>query len=233
MRGQDQGKNIISPIGAPTSYPHPNVNFDRVAPFYRLLETLVFGDQLQQARNGFVRQIESPHRALVVGEGNGRFLVELLQAHPSMEIDCVEASTRMIDLARARLGNERVRFICIDVRQVALTEHRYDLIVTHFFLDCFTQATLPQVIEKLARAATHNATWLIADFCLPPQGWRRLRARMLLVAMYAFFRLVAGIEASKLVDYGPLLRAHDFSLTNEVVAPNEMTRSQVWQRAQL
>jgi ubiquinone/menaquinone biosynthesis C-methylase UbiE len=206
------------------------VNFDRVAPYYRWLERLVFGDQLQQARIAFVRQIDPPRRALVVGEGNGRFLVALLHAHRDVRVDCVEASARMIELARVQAGDERVQFIQADILETSLPENSFDLVVTHFFLDCFAERSLRQVIEKLSRAATRDATWLIADFCEPPRRWRRLRTRALIATMYAFFRAVSGIQARRLVDYAPYLRAEGFALTNDLLSPNEIIRSQVWRR---
>jgi SAM-dependent methyltransferase len=97
------------------------VNFDLVAPHYRLLESIAFGNALQSARTCWIQQIPRPRRALIVGEGNGRFLCELLRAHPKIDIDCVEASGRMVALARARVRRlcaeslSTVRFFCLDV----------------------------------------------------------------------------------------------------------------------
>jgi ubiquinone/menaquinone biosynthesis C-methylase UbiE len=206
------------------------VNFDRIAPHYRWLERLVFGDRLQAARTAFVRQISPAQRALVVGEGNGRFLEVLLREHQSVRVDCLDASTRMLGLARRHAGEERVRYLHADIRQAQLLVASYDLIVTHFFLDCLTETELRHVIARLSRAAKDRATWLIADFCLPSHGWSRMRARLLISAMYFFFRAVAGIEARCLLDYAPLLSTEGFTLTNEVFSPNEMIRSQIWQR---
>jgi ubiquinone/menaquinone biosynthesis C-methylase UbiE len=206
------------------------VNFDRVAPHYRWLETLVFGDQLQRARTAFLRQIRPPRHVLVVGEGNGRFLAEFVKAHPDAAVDCVEASARMIALARERLGKAAVRFQCADIREAQLPDAIYDLIVTHFFLDCFDDATLGDVIAKLARSATGKAQWLIADFSPPARGWRRLRARSLIALMYWFFRAVAGLEARFLVDYRPSLSRQGFVLREEIISPNQMIRSELWQR---
>ena len=207
------------------------MNFDRVAAHYRWLETIVFGQQLQRARTAFVRQVGVPRRALVVGEGNGRFLAELLRAHPGLRVDCIDASARMIALARTELDDEsRVNFIQADIRAAALGAQQYDLIVTHFFLDCFAEETLAAVIAKLADCATPQAQWLVADFCEPGKGWRRLRARFLIATMYSFFRLLAGIEARRLVDYRPFLRAQGFSFTEAKFLPNEMIRSELWRR---
>ena len=206
------------------------MSFDRVAPHYRWLETVAFGKQLQQARVAFVGEIGRPHRVLIVGEGNGRFLAELLRVHPCLQVDCIEASTRMIALAHRELEESRVNFIQADIQATLLPAQHYDVIVTHFFLDCFVEKTLAMVIAKLANAATPQARWLVADFCEPGKGWRRLRARFLIAMMYSFFRAIAGIEARRLVDYRPFLRAQGFVLTEATLSPNEMIRSELWRR---
>ncbi len=206
------------------------MNFDRVAPHYRWLETLVFGRKLQEARIAFVRQIAPPRRVLVAGEGNGRFLAEFVRAHPGAEVDCVEASARMIEIARARIQSGRVRFICADLREVKLEREAYDLLVTHFFLDCFAAKGLAEIVAKLAALATAEAQWLIAEFCEPAAGWGRFGARGLIAAMYFFFRAVAGIEGCRLLDYQPLVRSAGFCLTSQTLLANGMIRSQLWQR---
>ena len=55
------------------------VNFDRVARVYRLLEYVIFGGALQRARVRWFNALEQPQRALVIGEGDGRFLSELMR----------------------------------------------------------------------------------------------------------------------------------------------------------
>ncbi len=206
------------------------MNFDRVAPFYRRLETLLFGGRLQAARCAFVRQINGAGRALVVGDGDGRFLEQLLRAQPDLQVECLDASAAMLALARRRAGEARVQFIQADLREAAFPTKRYDLIVTHFFLDCFEEPNLGRVVEKLSAAASDDAIWLIADFHEPPRGWRRSSGRLIIATMYLFFRMAAGLEARRLVDYAPLLQAAGFTLTNERISANELIRSQRWER---
>jgi SAM-dependent methyltransferase len=208
------------------------VSFDAVAPWYRTLETIAFGNALQHARVACLDEIGAARRALIVGEGNGRFLNELLRVHGDVEVDCVDASERMLSLAKNRVGPNarRVRFLQHDLIDWTPLSGGYDLIVTHFFLDCFAEDQLAAIVEKLSRAATANATWLLADFCVPAEGFDRLRARAWLSAMYRFFRVAARIQAWELVDASPSLRSESFVLAQEHLFRHGMLKSQMWRR---
>jgi len=212
------------------------VSFDALAPWYRTLEWIAFGDDLQHCRVACLSEIAAPQRALIVGEGNGRFLCELLRLHPGVEVDCLDASDHMLRVARKRLERalpgraESVRFLHQDIMSWALPERNYDLLVTHFVLDCFPEAALTGIIKKLARTATDNANWLLADFCVPARGMARLRARAWLAAMYLFFRVTARIPASELIDPTPFLRAEGFGLARQQLLRKGMLKSETWRK---
>ncbi|MEO7724404.1 MAG: class I SAM-dependent methyltransferase [Chthoniobacterales bacterium] len=207
------------------------MSFDRVAPFYRALERLVFGDQLQQARVAFLEEIERPRRVLIVGEGDGRFLAEFVRRHPRATIDCVDASVRMIDIARSRSGGSAINFIHADFSTLSLEPDLYDLIVTHFFLDCFAGALLREVVEKLGRAASRNAIWLLSDFRVPDSGWRRFWARVCIRAMYLFFGLVSGLGTQRFEDPSPGLRSAGFVCVSQCLTRAGMVKSELWRRS--
>jgi len=160
------------------------VSFDLVAPHYRWLEAIAFGNALQRARTRWIDTIARPKRTLILGEGDGRFLCELVRAHPKIDVDCIDASAAMLHLARARLSRthpesvSRVHFICEDILQWS-PRKSYDLLVTHFFLDCFPATELQAIVAKLARAAEPDAVWLIADFTIPRKRFARGHARVL------------------------------------------------------
>jgi SAM-dependent methyltransferase len=214
------------------------VSFDIVAPWYRTLEAIAFGNALQQARVACLGEIGSPRRALIVGEGNGRFLAALLQRQPLIRIDCIDSSERMLDLARQRILRttpdeiHRVAFLLADVPSWAPND-RYDLIVTHFLLDCFGVQQVGRIVAKLAQAATPNAAWLLADFRVPEAGFARWHARAWLAVMYSFFRSVARIEARDLVDPSPFLRAEAFVLERQHVFRFGMLKSELWRKSDL
>jgi SAM-dependent methyltransferase len=207
------------------------VSFDFIAPHYCWLETIAFANTLQAARVAFVDQIGVPKRALIVGEGNGRFLQALLRNHPAITVDCVDASARMLNLARKRVRNDsRVQFLQRDLRNWSPEKDAYDLIVTHFFFDCFGEVTLGAIVEKLAAASSAEAQWLIADFCLPGKNLVQWPARFCLGMMYLFFRIVARIEAQRLTAAAPFLQRQSFTLAERKLFAGEMVQSEWWQR---
>jgi ubiquinone/menaquinone biosynthesis C-methylase UbiE len=212
------------------------VTFDRIARSYRLLETIAFGQSLQRARVRWIEKIPRPRRVFILGEGNGRFLCELLRVHPKIDIDCVDASARMLTLARTRARQispeswQRIQFIHADILKWS-PRNSYDLIVTHFFLDCFPRDEVKAIVDKLAKAAAPGAMWLLADFTIPPAGiFSRMHAKLWLRMMYIFFRCAAGITANGLVDPTPYLEANNFVPMSRQSSRAAMVKSELWQR---
>jgi SAM-dependent methyltransferase len=156
--------------------------------------------------------------------------------HPAVAVDCLDASERMLQLARERVeqtspdGAARIRFLHEDITSWIPPKNHYDLIVTHFVLDCFRESELALIIEKLPTAATKDAIWLLADFRAPSRGFTRLRARVWLGLMYGFFRVTARIEANELIDPTPFIRAQGFALATRHQFKGAMLKSESWQR---
>lgn len=156
--------------------------------------------------------------------------------HPELEVDCVDASERMLKLARKRIEHQlpdranQVRFLQRDITSWEPPENHYDLVVTHFLLDCFPEAELAAIIKTFAHATKPDAFWLLADFCRPPRGWARLRAQMWLAAMYQFFRVTARIRATELIDPTAFLQAEGFALARQHLFRRGMLKSQLWRR---
>ncbi|MFL6515926.1 MAG: class I SAM-dependent methyltransferase [Chthoniobacterales bacterium] len=211
------------------------MSFDRIADVYWLLEKITFGQTLQRARTFGVDKLSDPKRALLIGEGDGRFLEALLRAHRNLEVDCVDGSARMLELARQRLerrvpgGLARIRFLQSDIRDAAF-DNRYDVIVTNFVLDCFEGDELKTLVTNLVRAALPGCVWLLADFSVPDAGWRKLHAKAWIGFMYRFFRLTTDIRAKALSDPAGLLQEAGFALKGQKRWRAGMVKSEVWER---
>jgi ubiquinone/menaquinone biosynthesis C-methylase UbiE len=206
------------------------VSFDRLAPHYRWLETVGFGSVLQKARTRWIETLPRPKRVLTVGEGTGHFLRNFLCVHRDAVVDCVDSSARMLEFARLRIpdGVTRVRFFEQDILSWT-PPGCYDLVVTHFVLDCFPQKELQLIIRKLAGLATPGAYWLLADFCIPKTSFARVHAKIWLATLYWFFRTTTEIRAKRLVDPTPELRANGFVRLRRSQWRLGLVKSELWQ----
>jgi SAM-dependent methyltransferase len=212
----------------------PRPNFDPLAPAYQVLERLTFGGLLHWCRTAHLEWLRGCRRALVLGDGDGRFLADLLRANPTVEVDSLDISPGMIALARSRIAavpgaGSRVRFVCADVRTDPLPVTGYDLVVTNFFLDCFRPAELAALVRRVAGACAPSAVWVDGDFRVP-SGRGRPIARVLLAAMYAFFRLVTRLPTGRLTDPAPLLAAEGFACAEESARLGGFLTARLWVR---
>jgi ubiquinone/menaquinone biosynthesis C-methylase UbiE len=211
------------------------MSFDALAPHYRWMELVLAGNKLQRCRTRFLREISNANNVLILGEGNGRFLAECRRQLPQARITCVDASTRMLALAQARVQRCGLRLAGIEfIHADALTwtpqGHDYDLIVTHFFLDCFRTEQLKPLVSKLAAAASTHARWLLADFQAPSAGFSRCRAQLILWTMYRFFRVATRLPARELISPDEFLRQSGFTLRERRVSEWGLLHSDLWER---
>jgi ubiquinone/menaquinone biosynthesis C-methylase UbiE len=200
------------------------MNADPIARVYRWLEYAAFGLALQRRRMAFLSDLGDTRRALVLGDGDGRFLAQFLKHNRRVQVDCVDLSSRMLDLARKRAGSERVTYHQADALQFSLPDRNYDLIVTHFFLDCFDQAGAARLVERVSPSACPRGRWLISEFR------RTWWSPPLLAALYFFFRITTGLPTTRLVDHRPLLKRHGFQLVREERAWFGLLTSELWSR---
>ena len=209
------------------------MNCDGLARWYRLLEYAGFGRSLERRRTAFLARMTTARRVLVLGDGDGRFLSAFLRSNRFAEVDSVDNSAAMLALARGRVGKAdaaRVRFHHADVRRWQPPPVSYDLIVTHFFLDCFPDAVLQPLVTRLAAFAAPGARWVVSEFRQPVDGLAAWHARAWLAGLYAFFRITTGLRVRRLPEHAASLEAVGFHLEREVVAHFGLLTSQLWRR---
>ena len=210
------------------------MSFDRLAPHYRWMEAVLAGRKLQRCRLAWLDEVRDSRRVLIVGVGPGRFLESALREMRGAEFVCVDASAAMLERARAaaeRTGeSERVSFIHAALPEWEPERADFDLIVTHFFLDCFPEPMLSQVVARLANAATPDARWLLSDFQVPARGAARLRARVVLALAYAFFRVTTRLPAKRLIAPDDALTRNGFFLQHRRISDWGLFHSDVWKR---
>ena len=210
------------------------MSFDRLAPHYRWMELLLAGRKLQRCRTTFLDTLPPVRHALLLGEGNGRFLREFLRKQSTARVTCVDASPRMLKAAqgRARCPSPpqipQITFICCDATQWEPPQGEFDLVVSNFFLDCFRPDQIDLIAEEISGALTDDARWLIADFCEPRRGWRKWRARLILQSMYWFFRWATALPAGRLTAPDAVLARHGFELQARQTFEWGLLHSDLW-----
>ncbi len=189
--------------------------FDRVARIYQAGEYLSFGPTLERCRFFFVPELARCRRALILGDGDGRFAARLLAAVPELRADAIDGSPAMLRRLRsraARLGAEpRLTTACADVRSLVPSTADYDLVATHFFLDCLTGAETDALVARLRPHLAPGARWVVSEFQVPAGS--RLRAgfcRFLIAALYAAFRLLTGLTVRELPPWRDALAREGF-----------------------
>ena len=184
-----------------------NTTFDLIANFYPLLEQIFFRSTLSRSRRFFARRIMEGNEILLVGEGNGRFLLEMAKQTSSASFTVIDSSTRMLAAAARRIATvdrcPRIELIHADILEWRSPAAHFDRVVTHFFLDIFTPYSICRVVEKISRLTTEDALWINVDFSSENQG---LRQKLLMWTQYRFFQVFVGIEASRLFDSLPYIR---------------------------
>jgi ubiquinone/menaquinone biosynthesis C-methylase UbiE len=185
-----------------------HANFDRVARPYRWLEYLSFGPSLVRCRSAQLAHLTVARHALVLGDGDGRFLARLLAANPTLTADVVDSSHAMLTLLDRRLRrsqvHQRIRLHHAD----ALTWNptgSYDLIVSHFFLDCFFPHQLEQLFDSVIPHALPGAQWVISEFAIPRNPFAAWLARGIIRSLYRAFGWMTGLRVRVLPDYAASL----------------------------
>jgi len=211
------------------------MSFDAIAPHYHWMEHLFAGGLMQRCRTTHLDRVTHCRRALLVGEGTGRFLTELLRRNAEVRVTCVEQSAGMIQqmrrrLRRAGVDGSHVEFQQTDALARSTQGKKYDLIATHFFLDCFEAAQLEQLIAEIAVEADEGAMWLISDFRVPENSWRRWRAQALLTGLYTFFHYATDLPAKKLTPPDDFLTKANFKLVERCIEDWGFAHADLWQR---
>jgi SAM-dependent methyltransferase len=212
-------------------------SFDLLAPAYHFLERITYGRLLHWCRTAHLNRMLDSRRALILGDGDGRFLADLLCANSQILVDSLDVSPGMLRLARQRISNipgaaDRVHFIHADARSYDWSDTRYDLIVTNFFLDCFTAGELERLIERLAGISLPGAIWVGGDFRVPVGSWGRRVAKMILAGMYLFFAITTRVPAHTLTDPAPFLTKSGFALALEESRLRGFLSSRLWVKEQ-
>ncbi|MHB8261402.1 MAG: class I SAM-dependent methyltransferase [Bacteroidia bacterium] len=175
-----------------------HTNYNSIARFYDVLSKLVFNSSIQKAQIGLLPLIPAKCKLLIVGGGTGWILEEITKLYPSnLEITYIDSSSKMIKYAKKRsYASNNIRFMEATIESISLQANSFDIIITSFFADGFSQLNWQQVFTKLDASLQPKGIWLYTDFQLNAQSplWQRLLIKLL----YLFFKITCRIQTQQL-----------------------------------
>ncbi|MEQ8363115.1 MAG: class I SAM-dependent methyltransferase [Cyclobacteriaceae bacterium] len=182
--------------------------FDRIAPFYDWLASFVFGSSLVNAQEQHLDSITDYSDVLVLGGGTGKFLSKLLDKNNGCRVWFVEASQKMIDLAKRNLENSD-RVVFIHGTHENLPDQKFDVVITHFFVDMFTESELNVITQQVQGHLKSEGLWFVADF-VQRKYWHRIALK----AMYLFFNAIRALDLNELPDWDRIIQSKYFKKTS-------------------
>jgi ubiquinone/menaquinone biosynthesis C-methylase UbiE len=168
--------------------------YDSIARVYDQLAKLAFGDQIIDSQVHFLTSVPDNSTVLIIGGGTGWIAKELLKIKPRCRITFVDASAKMISIAKASNVSTLVNIDFVHGTEDNIPEGRYDVVITNFFLDLFSPKELDVVLQKIKARLVPQAIWLVTDFQKPKTMWQKF----VLAFMYRFFAFVTRLKNREL-----------------------------------
>lgn len=192
------------------SVAQPPARFDRVARIYRAMEYLSFGPLLERCRFSHLPLLACARRALVIGDGDGRFTVRMLAANRQIRAEAVDASSVMLRLLARRAERagfqDRLTTRCEDARTFTPRAAGYDLVVTHFFLDCLTPGETVDLVARMHPRLAPGAQWIVSEFQVPEgNALRAWVSRGVIAALYRAFAILTGLAVREIPPWRQIL----------------------------
>ncbi len=149
-----------------TSAPAKTRDFDRAAWFYEPLARLHSTGQIAAAKASQVELMQPGDKVLYVGVGTGEDAV--LAARKGIALTAIDLSAGMLRRAQAKLDREGLsaELICGDVRDHDRAGY-YDAVTANFFLNCFTEPDMLDMLRTIASLVRPGGRLLIADVAVP------------------------------------------------------------------
>jgi SAM-dependent methyltransferase len=212
---------------------NPPPNFNRLARLYLWMELGSFGPWLMHCRCAYLNECCTARRGLVLGDGDGRFTARLLRENPTIQIDAVDASAAMLEALVYRAGphTARVHAFHADIRRWQPENPSYDLIVSHFVLDCLTTEEVQSLAVTLARAVSPDSLWIVSEFAVPANWFGWSVARPAVWALYRAFGWLTGLQVHSLPDHSIALRQGGFILQKRKRWLGGLLISELWTSA--
>jgi hypothetical protein len=115
-----------------------------------------------------------------------------------------------------------------DARTWEPAASHYDLIATHFFLDCLTTEEVDVLASRIRSRINPASPWLVSEFAIPTGLFGKSVARPLIALLYCAFRLLTGLGVRQLPNHRRALAHAGFTLARETKSLGGVLVAELW-----
>jgi ubiquinone/menaquinone biosynthesis C-methylase UbiE len=194
--------------------------FNKIAPFYDIVSTIASFNQILESQMWLLSKGMKFSKVLIIGGGSGKFLLEAIKQGLAEQYYYIDISDTMIKLAQRKIEKQlafplnSVTFICGSYQDIPTTK-KFDLIVTLYFLGCFSEAELSIIMAKLYAQLTIEGTWFFTDFNVPDDSFRNFIFKNITQLLYGIFNLFCNWGLNRLPDFNKVFGRYDFKILHE------------------
>jgi len=181
---------------------HTGKAYDRLSALYDALSHLYSGGKIRALKAAQSAEMRPGDKILYAGVGTGEEAASV--ARSDVKVTILDISPLMLERAARRFqaaGIQNIEAICCDVRDHGRNAY-YDIVVSNFFLNVFSESTMKEVMGHLARMAKPGGKVLIGDFSFPQGRWPQRAAQRMyyFVSMFSIW-LFGGTTLHPIYDY--------------------------------
>lgn len=194
--------------------------FNRIAPFYNIASVISSFNKIHKSQTWLLSKQMKFSNVLIMGGGDGKFLLEAMKQGLSEQYYYIDISDAMIKLAKSKiekhlsLSLSSVIFICGSYQEIPENE-KFDLIITSYFLDCFSDKELSLVVATLYSKLTIDGTWFFTDFNIPKDSIRSFIFKNIIQLLYVIFNLFCDLRVYCLPDFSEEFCKYELTILHE------------------
>ncbi len=208
--------------------------FNRLAAIYDYLLLIPPGRGFIKSQDVLIPLLPQKKSCLIIGGGTGTFLRSLIISGKVTHIVYLDISEKMLAKASAKIKdlNQKCK---VEFRRGSfdkITEdEKFDLIVTNFFLDLFSQEEVKAWMRFINNKLSDGGLFYFTDLQISRgKTFRTFLNNIYIKVLYFFFRNTTGINGKTLIDLRTEILQSGFNVIHEKDYLKELFYSAIFKK---
>ncbi|GAL83382.1 ubiquinone/menaquinone biosynthesis methylase [Sporocytophaga myxococcoides] len=208
--------------------------FNRLAAIYDYLLLIPPGRGFIKSQEELIHLLPEKKSCLIIGGGTGNFLRSLIISGKVTNIVNLDISEKMLAKASVKIKDLyqdcKVEFRRGSFDKIA-EEEKFDLIITNFFLDLFSQEEVKTWISFIHEKLSSEGLFYYTDLQISRgKTLRTFMKNMYIKVLYFFFRNTTSISGKTLIDLRTEILQSGFNIIHEKGYLKELFYSAIFKK---